>query len=227
MSQLGLLALSGSLFVGTHFAMSHPLRATLVRMLGERGFLLAYVVVSFATFYGIAHFYRPASVEAPVPLWQAGGAVWMVATLLMGAGSVLFVGSLRSNPALPTGGAAVTWIGAPHGVFAITRHPMMWGFALWALVHAVVNPTLPSLVVSATIAILALGGAAGQDAKKSKLIGAPWAEWREATAFVPFGKGFALPGTFAFVGGTVLWLVATYAHGALGYRPAGVWVFFA
>jgi hypothetical protein len=24
----------------------------------------------------------------------------------------------------------------------------------------------------------------------------------------------------------LLWLGATYAHGALGYRPAGVWAFF-
>lgn len=227
MSALALLALSGALFVGTHFAMSHPLRAGLVRALGERGFLLAYVAVSLATFYGLVRFYGPASLEAPDYLWPTSFAVWIVATVLMWAGSVLFVGSLRRNPAFPTGGAPVERIAAPRGVFAITRHPMMWGFALWALVHALVNSTPASLVVSATIAILALGGAAGQDAKKQKLIGAPWAEWRAATAFVPFGRGLALPGAMALVGGTLVWLAATYAHGALGYRPAGVWAFFA
>ena len=227
MTALGLLAVSGAAFVGTHFAMSHPLRAGLVRMLGERGFMLAYVAVSLATFYGITRFYGPASAEAPASLWSVGRALWIIATVLMWAGSVLFVGSLRRNPAFPTGGAPVTRFGAPRGVFAITRHPMMWGFALWALVHALVNPTLASLVVSATIAILALGGAAGQDIKKQKLVGAPWVEWRAATAFVPFGKGFALPDVVAVIGGTLLWLAATYAHGALGYRPAGVWVFFA
>ncbi len=227
MSDLALLALSGALFVGTHFLMSHPLRAALARGLGARGFLLAYVAVSLVTFYGLVHFYSPALVEAPVPLWQAGSAGWIVATLLMWVGSILFVGSLRGNPAFPTGGAPVTRIGPPRGVFAITRHPMMWGFALWASVHAIVNPTLAALVVSATIAILALGGAAGQDVKKKKLVGPPWAEWEKATSFVPFGKSFALPDGFALIGGTLLWLGATYAHGALGYRPAGVWAFFA
>ena len=227
MTALALLAASGALFVGTHFAMSHPLRAGLVRMLGERGFLLVYVAVSLGTFYGISRFYGPASAEAPDLLWPAGTAAWIAATLLMWAGSVLFVGSLRRNPAFPTGGAVRERIAAPRGVFAITRHPMMWGFALWALVHVIVNSTLASLVVSATIAILALGGAAGQDAKKLKLLGAPWAEWRRATAFVPFGQGLALPDAFASIGGTLLWLGATYAHGALGYRPAGVWAFFA
>lgn len=227
MTPLGLLAVSGALFVGTHFAMSHPLRATMVRALGERGFTLVYVAVSLATFYAITRFYGPAAVQAPAPVWPASFAVWIAATFLMWVGSVLFVGSLRGNPALPTGGSPVKSIGAPRGVFAITRHPMMWGFALWALVHALTNAIPASLVVSATIAILALGGAAGQDMKKQKLIGAPWAEWRRATAFVPFGKGFALPDVFALVCGTLLWLAATYAHGALGYRPAGVWAFFA
>ena len=72
MSPLGLLALSGAAFVGTHFAMSHPLRAPMVRSLGERGFTLVYVAVSLITFYGISKFYGPASAEAPAPLWQAG-----------------------------------------------------------------------------------------------------------------------------------------------------------
>ena len=45
---------------------------------------------------------------------------------------------------LPGRGSRSTRIDEPRGVFAITRHPMMWGFALWALVHAIVNPTPPA-----------------------------------------------------------------------------------
>ena len=36
-------------FVGTHFAMSHPLRASMVRLLGDGGFMIAYSLVSAAT----------------------------------------------------------------------------------------------------------------------------------------------------------------------------------
>ena len=227
MSDLGLLSLSGALFVGSHFAMSHPLRAVMVRRLSERGFLLVYVAVSLLTLWGISHFYGPASVEAPAPLWQTGAAGWIAATLLMWAGSILFVGSLRKNPAFPSGGAAVMRIGAPRGVFAITRHPMNWGFALWAAVHIIANPTPASLIVSASILILALGGSVGQDAKKERLLGEVWREWKSRTSFFPFGRGFALPDAFAFVAGTLLWLAATFAHGGLGYRPAGIWHWFA
>ena len=226
MTGLTALMLASVAFVGTHFAMSHPLRSPMVGALGERGFSLAYIVVSLVTFYGMVHFYHPAFAGSPAVLWDAGSAGWIAGTLLMWLGSILFVGSLRRNPAFPNPGKTVTQIGEARGVFAITRHPMMWGFAIWALVHVIVNPTPASLVVSAAIAILALGGAAGQDHKKQKLIGEPWRDWQSRTSFVPFGRGLAPPGSFAMIGGTLLWLAATWAHGALGYRPAGIWAFF-
>ncbi len=227
MTDLLALELAAAAFVGTHLLMSHPLRPALVAALGERGFGLLYVVVSFATLYAMVSFYGPATDEAPAALWDAGRVGWIIATILMWFGSILFVGSLRRNPAFPTGGKPVTGIGAARGVFAITRHPMMWSFAIWAIVHAIVFPTLPSLSIGASILFLALVGAAGQDRKKARLLGEPWRDWMRRTAFVPFGRGFASPGLFALVGGTLLWLAATWAHGALGYRLAGIWALVA
>ena len=227
MTGLGALALASAAFVGTHFAMSHPLRAPMVRVLGERGFAIVYSLISIALLWAMSRSYGPASVESPGMLWNAGQVGWIAATILMWLGSMLFVGSLLRNPAFPNPGQAVTHIGAARGVFAITRHPMMWSFAIWALVHAIVLPTLASLTISAAIAVLALGGAAGQDAKKSRLIGEPWRDWMRRTSFLPFGRGFASPGTFALIGGTLLWLAATWAHGALGYRMAGIWALVA
>ena len=226
MSAMTGLILGSVAFVGTHFAMSHPLRAPMVNAMGEKVFGLVYAVVSFATLYLMAHFYHGASADSPAVLWDAGSVGWIFGTILMWVGSVLFVGSLKSNPAFPTGGKPVTEIGPARGVFAITRHPMMWGFAIWALVHVIVNPTPAAIVVSAAIAILALGGAAGQDVKKKKLIGEPWRDWESRTSFLPYGRGVASAGGFALIGGTLLWLAASYAHGALGYRPAGIWAFF-
>ena len=107
----------------------------------------------------------------------------------MWLGSVLFIGSLRRNPAFPRPGKPIERIDEPRGVYAITRHPMMWGFALWALVHAIVNPTLASLILSAAIAFLALVGAAVQDAKKEKLLGDVWRDWQVADQLRPLSAG--------------------------------------
>jgi uncharacterized membrane protein len=221
-----MLILASIAFVGTHFLMSHPLRAPMVSALGERGFAMAYTVVSLITFGWMIWAYPDASAAAPQPLWDAGRWGFIFATLLMWLGSVLFLGSLRRNPAFPRPGKVIERIDEPHGVYSITRHPMMWGFTLWAVVHVIVNPTTASLVLSAAIALLALVGAALQDAKKERLLGDVWAGWKSKTSFMPYGQGLKSADGFALVTGTLVWLAATWAHGALGYRPAGVWAFF-
>ena len=145
--------------------------------------------------------------------------------------SVLFVGSLIGNPALPHPGASATDIPPARGVFAVTRHPMMWAFALWSLVHVLVSPRPAVILTSAAIAILALGGSVAQDAKKKTLMGDRWSDWTRRTAFVPFAGQLSgripwagsWPGRTALVGGTLLWLAATWAHPWLGAPVAGIW----
>jgi uncharacterized membrane protein len=212
--QMG-LTLSALLFVGLHFLMSHPLRAGLVSRVGEGPFRGIYSLVALVTFGAMIYFYDVIGDEPP--LWPVEEWQWAAATLLMWLGSILFVGSFVGNPALP--GARVPSGLAPKGVFAITRHPMMWGFALWAIVHLMVIATPKALMFDGAIILLALVGSAMQDRKKQARMGDRWHQWSTQTAFVPFTRGLASPGLFAFVGGTVLLLIATWLHP----MPAGPW----
>ena len=177
------LALALFAFVGTHLLMSHPLRTPMAAALGVRGQQLAYVVVSFATLGWAASAFKHAPLGAP--LWDARTTGWALGTLLMLIGSVLFVGSLIGNPALPDPRGATFAERPARGVFAVTRHPMMWSFVLWSANHAIVSPRPPVLVLTGATAVLALVGAAGQDAKKRRLMGAAWDGWLGRTAFVP------------------------------------------
>lgn len=183
-------------------------------MAGERAFSGIYSLVAVATFGIMVWAYGRAGSEAP--LWIAEDGLWLVASLLMWFGSILFVGSLVKNPALP-GGRGPS--GLPTGVFAITRHPMMWGFALWAIVHLAVVATPKAMVLDGSILFLALLGSVLQDRKKAVQFGARWHEWTAQTAFVPFTRGVANPGMVAVVGGTLLFFVATWLHP----DPAGFW----
>ena len=229
MQPMSLLIITGALFVGTHFALSHPLRAPLADRMGERAFQIVYSIVAIATFIMMVQAWRGMPPEPP--LWAVGDALWSLASILVLVASVLFMGSLIGNPALPAPNAAAAAQGAPRGVFAITRHPMMWGFALWALAHALVMPTSAQFVLSGTIIFLALAGSAGQDLKKAKLMGDSWRHWAARTSFIPFARqlggvtpwGDTIPRPHALLGGIVLWLAATWAHGALGYMVAGIW----
>ena len=211
--QMGLTGFA-ILFVGTHFLLSHPLRAPTVRAVGERAFSAIYSLVAILTFGGMIYFYGMIGREPQ--LWGAGDTLWLLASVLMWIGSILFVGSFVRNPAFP---GAPGPKGAPSGVFRITRHPMMWGFALWAIVHLIVVGTAKAMVLDGAILVLALAGAAAQDSKKAGLMGERWHEWRAQTAFVPFARGVAYPGTVATIGGTILFFFATWAHPV----PAGFW----
>ncbi|MFL6851236.1 MAG: NnrU family protein [Sphingomicrobium sp.] len=208
------LVLSAILFVGLHFLLSHPLRRPLVRALGEGPFRGIYSLLALLTFAAMIYFYRKCGREPP--LWDAAQTGWIAGTLLMWLAAILFVGSFIGNPALV---AARGPRAGPRGVLAITRHPMMWSFAIWAAVHLALLAMPKAIVFDGAIILLALAGAAAQDWKKSSMIGEAWHEWTAQTAFVPFTRGVAYPGTIAFVCGTLLFLIATWAHPV----PAGIW----
>ncbi|MFL6848844.1 MAG: NnrU family protein [Sphingomicrobium sp.] len=209
------LFLSAIAFVGLHFLLSHPLRRPLVRRLGERAFQGVYSLIALLTFGGMIYFYHAIGRE-PERLWDAGDAGWIVGTVLMWLAAILFVGSFVKNPALV---GARGPAGGPSGVFRITRHPMMWAFAIWGGVHLMILAAPKALVFDGAIIILALAGAFGQDRKKARQFGENWHDWTAQTAFVPFTKGVGNPGAVALIGGTLLFFAATWAHPI----PAGVW----
>ncbi len=229
MNGIAELVLASASFVGSHLLLSHPGRRPLVRAMGERAFAGVYSLVAAVTLALTVRAYRAAPTTSM--LWPVGDALWWVATILMLLASVLLAGSLLGNQAVPGGGAPPPVPEAARGVFAVTRHPMMWSFALWAACHAAVFPVTKNIVLATAIAVLALAGAAGQDRKKEVNAPATWPVWRRRTSFVPFAAiaaGRARFGGFGWgvlAGGTALWLAATWAHGPLAGWPAGIWRF--
>lgn len=207
-------------FVGTHFALSHPLRAPLARLLGDKGFLGLYSLVAFAALGWMIFAFR----AAPNGDMGAatGNAGWIVATILTLPALVLFLGSLRGNPALP-GVPAASARRMPAGVFAVTRHPMMWGFALWAIAHLAIDWSWRTTIVSTAILVLALVGAHLQDRKKEALMGAAWAEWEAKTSYWPRFAALPRAGLALWFIATAVWLGATWAHAPLAGMPAGIW----
>ncbi|MBB3980377.1 putative membrane protein [Sphingobium fontiphilum] len=214
-------------FVGSHFILSHPLRAPLVARVGEKGFLGLYSLVAAATLIWLAMAYRTAPAQAP--LWVAGDGLWAIATAIMLLASFLFMGSLVGNPAVPDPEGKMAIPAVAKGVYAITRHPMMWGFALWGVAHIIAFPEPSNIILCGAIMLLALGGAAMQDRKKERLKPAEWAQWEAKTSYWPFAAiaaGRARIGGFGMhtlAGGLVLWLAASWAHLPLAGWAAGIW----
>src|ERR1700722_7792214 len=179
-----MLLLASIAFVGTHFLLSHPLRAPLVRAMGESAFLGVYSGVAVVTLIWMVIAYRAMPLTAPV--WLVGDGLWVLATLLMLIASILFAGSLIRNPAFPNPGAPNAAPGSARGVYAITRHPMLWSFAIWGLAHILIYPTAKTFIVATAIIILSLVGATLQDRKKEQLQPQVWPVWERKTSYVPF-----------------------------------------
>ena len=147
---------------------------------------------------------------------------WTIASLLTLIALALFIGSLSGNPALPQANMAGVSARKPIGVFKITRHPMMWSFAIWALSHAIVSPSPRVLILTGTMAFLALVGAYGQDLRKSAQNPREWNVWRKRTNYWPQLSAARELGRH-WLTALLAWLAITWLHLPAGHIPAGLW----
>ena len=223
MSEYLLLAAASIMFVGSHFLMSHPLRMHMVRKFSANGFLGIYSLVSFATFgWMLLEFGRAPKGDA---LWPASDAVWIAASVLTLVAAVLFSGSFIRNPALP--GVPDAMAGqAPFGVFKATRHPMMWGFALWGVAHILVAPRIDNFIFAGSLVFLALVGSKAQEIKKRTLMGAQWDAWLRRTHFAIKPVALFKVGIGPWLAGIILWAAATWAHPYWNVAGAGLFRWF-
>jgi uncharacterized membrane protein len=182
--------------------------------------------VAFVTLGATIWSYRAAAITSP--LWNVGGSLWAVSTTMMLVASILLLGSLVRNPA--RAGASVSAATAEaRGVYGVTRHPMMWAFAIWGMSHILIYPIAKNVILSGSIIVLALVGAALQDRKNAALDPEGWPAWQARTSYLPFAAiaaGRTRFGDFAghtLGGGLVTWLAATWAHIPLAGWPAGIW----
>lgn len=210
-------------FVGLHFVMAHPpIRSAIVGKVGEGGFRVVYSAVSILTFIWAIAAYSAAPYSE---LWIEAGWERPLALALMLFAVFFFVCALSpANPAL-AGGEAMTKESVPgHGIFAVTRHPMLWAFGLWAICHMLTNGDAAAVIFFAGFAILSFGGMAHIDLKKRRLDPDRWRGIEANTSAIPFAA--LMSGKAAWANATIAWwrMLATivayavilYLHVAVG-----------
>jgi uncharacterized membrane protein len=214
------LIVASLFFVGTHFAMSHTLRPAMVRIFGRSGFMVVYSILSliFLIWMVLAFSAAPKSSG----LWAVNGIFWAISSFVTLLAAILYCGSMYRNPALPSPGASEYAGRMPDGVFCVTRHPMMWSFALWAVAHILIAPRPDVFIFMFALIFLALVGAWAQQDKKLDVMGVEWEMWLRRTSFWPNLGGFTRVKIITYVFGFTLWLFATWAHSYFGQAGAGI-----
>lgn len=201
-----LLAVLG--FLLTHSIPALPrLRAALIAGLGWRGYLVGYSLLSLASLAWVAWAYH----QAPYwPLWDYQPATRWVPVLVMPVVCCLWaIGFAVPNPfslslwrdkAPPCG---------PVGLFALLRHPVLWGFFLWALAHMTANEDAASLLMFGLFAVLSLAGMIALDAKRRRQWGPE--RWQHAWA-ARQPRRWPCRQLFALLAGVVLYGALFHLH---------------
>jgi len=160
------------------FFLSHSIpvrpsnRARLVRILGRRGFTIAYSLLSL----GVLAWIIGAAGRAPyVPLWD--WAAWQNHVVLAAMGLVCLLLALsigQPNP-LSFGGAGNDRFNPDQpGIVGVMRHPLLVSLAIWAFAHLVPNGDLAHIILFGAFGGFALAGGRIIDRRKQRQMGADW-----------------------------------------------------
>jgi uncharacterized membrane protein len=177
------LVLASLFFVAIHvFVSGTGLRDAVVAKLGERPYLGLFSLASLAGIVWMAWSYN----RAPyLELWGSPAALRHLAALLLIPATFLVVAGLTTrNPTAV--GADKAAAQAPVGVVKLTRHPFLWGVAIWALAHMLANGDVASLVFFGSFFALAHVGPRLIDAKRARKDPQAWASFAAQTSATPF-----------------------------------------
>ena len=119
------------------------------------------------------------------PLWALPWTPIVPAVAMPLALLFLVCGLSQRNPTMVGAHFSPTADPAP-GILRITRHPVLWAFALWALAHIVPNGDAASLIFFGGFALLALAGMVILDLKRRARDPDGYARFAAVTSRLPF-----------------------------------------
>ncbi len=177
------LLVAALVWIGVHVGIAGTrVRDLVAARIGDMPFRVLFSLASIAAIVFLVHAW---SVSPAEPLWFAPDWLRWILVVAMLPAFLLFVASVsQPNPTMigPPGATATP----PRGMTRVTRHPMLWSFAIWSAVHVVGNGDSASIVFFGAFLITALAGMPSIDAKLARRDPATWQALSAATSIVPF-----------------------------------------
>jgi uncharacterized membrane protein len=122
-----------------------------------------------------------------VEAWVAGDwARWIVLGVMACATVLLVCGLTSANPTLAGAEELADGATVGGGIFAVTRHPVLWAIALWAAGHILVRGDWAAIVMFGALGGLALIGMAHIDRRRRAAGDATFRRLEAITSAVPF-----------------------------------------
>lgn len=209
MGGFGPLILAVTAFLASHSLPAiRPLRRILTRLLGERGYLAAYSLLSIIVIAWIGVAYA----RAPyLELWPQVGWTRWVPLLVMPFVAILVVAGLTSPNPFSIGSGGKGFDPAHPGILRLTRHPLFAGLMLWAAAHLFPNGDLAAVILFGLLLALAAAGPKLLDAKRRRSLGP--ARWAELAAHTGRGRlALGEIGIARILGGLALYGLLLFLH---------------
>ncbi len=177
--------LAGFLFLGSHRLPTIPgIRRGLVGVMGERGFVASYSLLSLAMLVWLI----TAAGRAPyVELWSPERWQTWVLLFAVPVACLLIAFSVGvPNPLSFSGGDEQRFDPAKPGAVGFVRHGLLWAFAVWSLAHIVPNGNVAHVSLFGVFALFSLSGMFIIDRRKQQQLGTErWHELARATSLWP------------------------------------------
>ncbi|CAA7619223.1 NnrU family protein [Magnetospirillum sp. UT-4] len=166
------LALAVAVFLASHRLTNRPaFRAGAERALGGRtGFIAAYSLLSLALLAWIIVAYQRAPT---IVLWHQQPWMRWVPVLAMAPACLLLGAGMATPNPFSIGPGGKGFDPARPGLLRLTRHPVLWGLAIWAGAHLVPNGDAAAALVFVPLLTLALAGPRLLDAARRRAL----ADW--------------------------------------------------
>ena len=186
---ISLLAAAGFFLLIHLMVAGTQVRDGLVRRMGEGPYAGVFSLVSVAGLVWLGWAFAQGRSEAwNQTYWDITPATHHVQLGLQVLAMLFIVpGLLTANPTSVAQSGALDRADVIKGMLRITRHPFLWGVAIWATGHLLVNGDRASIVLFGTMLILAVFGTASIDAKRKRALGDKWTAFAQATSNIPFG----------------------------------------
>ncbi|HEY3254225.1 MAG TPA: NnrU family protein [Polyangiaceae bacterium] len=179
------LALASFAWFAIHAVVAgSELRWWLVQRFGARAFAAFFSLLSLGSLLFLIDAYRKASFY---PLWFAPPIIHWLPLLLMPFALLLLVGAFSvPNPTTVGAEKILQRTDAARGVLRITRHPFLWGTALWSGSHLLVTGHVAAILFFGSLLITALRGTSSIDEKRRRTNKAEFTRYSEVTSNLPF-----------------------------------------
>jgi uncharacterized membrane protein len=185
---LSLIA-AAAFFLAIHLLVSGTrVRDALTGRIGLGPYMGVFSISSVAglAWLGIAFAQARHAGAAPV-FWDITPATRLVQVALQLLAMLLIVPGLATpNPTSVRQEGALDRPDLVRGMLRITRHPFLWGVAIFSGGHLLVNGDAASIVLFGTLFVLSVLGTVSIDAKRRRALGPKWEAFAAQTSNAPF-----------------------------------------